>query len=196
MIKIRPILRALRYPVIALLAYGLYVVALQATGNYHEVVQGELYRSAQPTNAELARYATRDGIRSVLNLRGEHKGEAWYDDEVRISNENHVKHLDYKMGARRELTKEEALKLIRMMKGAPKPLLVHCRSGADRSGLVAALYMVAVKKLPEEEAASQLSLRYGHVWFAKERAMDQSLKTLVPALGLNQAAVKPTPATN
>lgn len=46
---------------------------------------------------------------------------------------------------------------------APKPLLIHCESGADRSGLAAALYLAAISGAGEEVAEEQLGLKYGHI---------------------------------
>src|SRR5262249_28381673 len=52
------------------------------------------------------------------------------------------------------------------------PALVHCKSGADRAGFAAALYLLMVEKRPLDEAARQLSLLYGHFPFAKTGILD------------------------
>jgi hypothetical protein len=67
---------------------------VQYHGNFHSVEEGALYRSAQLTKDEL-RVAVRDhGIKAILNLRGAHPGEPWYDDEVSISGALGVAHYD------------------------------------------------------------------------------------------------------
>jgi protein tyrosine/serine phosphatase len=60
-------------------------------------------------------------------------------------------------------------------------VLIHCQSGADRTGLVAAIYEYAVAARPAEEAEEQLSLRYGHVPYLWSRtgAMDRSFEIFV-----------------
>ena len=45
--------------------------------------------------------------------------------------------------------------------------MMHCKSGADRAGLMSALYLLIVEKRPAREAAQQLAWKYGHVRQAK-----------------------------
>ena len=42
------------------------------------------------------------------------------------------------------------------------PILFHCKSGADRAGLMGALFMYMKEGKPIEEAVKQLSLKFGH----------------------------------
>ena len=58
-----------------------YQAALRQTGNFHTVVEGQLYRSAQPDRGQLMSYVRRHGIRTVVNLRGAQPGVDWYDEE-------------------------------------------------------------------------------------------------------------------
>ena len=134
-------------------------------GNFHQVIRGELYRSAQPNAADIQAYVRDHGIKSILNLRGGNPGDAWYNEEVAASDANGVRHLDFRMKAARELTDEQIKQLVAMMRDAPKPLLIHCRSGSDRTGLAAALYLKEIAHQTDAEAAHQLSLRYGHLSF-------------------------------
>lgn len=52
------------------------------TANFHTVVAGELYRSAQPSPNDLARYKANLGVATILNLRGANPGKPWYDEEI------------------------------------------------------------------------------------------------------------------
>ena len=52
------------------------------------------------------------------------------------------------------------------------PILLHCKSGADRAGLVSTLYQHIMQDVPIEKARSQLSLRFGHVKQAKTGMLD------------------------
>ena len=71
--------------VLLLLGLGLYLGAIQLSGNFAPVVAGEVYRSNQVTAARLARYRDSYGIRTVLNLRGASPGSDWYDEEARAA---------------------------------------------------------------------------------------------------------------
>jgi protein tyrosine/serine phosphatase len=168
----------------ALLSGG-YLLLLYVTGNLHAVVPNECYRSAQLSTAQLDKCVATCGIKSIINLRGENPGAAWYDDEVAESKRLGITHLNFRMSARQELSPTEADQLIALMRQAPKPLLIHCKSGSDRSGLAAALYLAAISNAGEDAAERQLSIRFGHfsLPFIAEYAMDRTWELLEPALG-------------
>lgn len=173
-----------------LLAAGLlvggHVGYLQMTGNFHPVVEGQFYRSAQPGAAALKQYIDTYGIRSVINLRGGKPGKAWYDDEVATAAAAGVSHYDFVMSASRLLPQDEAERLISLMETAEKPLLIHCEAGADRTGLAAALYLASVAKQGEEAAEAQISLKYGHFsipFLSTSFEMDESFELLENWLG-------------
>lgn len=177
--------RVLRYPLLLVVLSLLYFGGLQLFDNLHAVVPGEVYRSAQLSSEDILRYKEKHGIRSILNLRGENPGVEWYDEEVQGAKAAGVAHLNFRMSSKRPLTEERARELIAMMRDAPKPLLIHCRAGADRTGLASVLYLAAVEKLPEKDAAKHLSPIYGHLplWFIREYEMDRSFERLKPMLG-------------
>lgn len=162
-----------------------YAGTLAATGNFHTVDPGEVYRAAQPSPAAIADYQREHGVRTIINLRGENQGAPWYDKEVATARRLGIQHIDFKMSARRGITKEEAWRLIRIMDQAPKPLLIHCESGADRTGLASALYLAAIKRAGEEIAERQLSIRYGHIASpsAKGWGMTVTFEDMEPSLG-------------
>ncbi|MFM9889444.1 MAG: tyrosine-protein phosphatase [Rickettsiales bacterium] len=178
---LRWVLRALLVP----LALGLYLGGLQYSDNFHEVVPGELYRSAQPEGNAIAQYSQQYGIRTILNLRGENAKSPWYQNELAASEKAGIKHLNFRMSSKRELTEAQAAQLIAIMRDAPKPLWIHCRGGADRSGLAAALYLAALKHEDAATASHQLSLRYGHLsafGLNNTVAMDRTFEALAPRL--------------
>lgn len=165
--------------------YAAYAGILQVTGNFHEVVAGELYRSAQPTAEQIARYKARYGIKTVVNLRGRNAGDEWYRQEIAVSREFGITHIDFRMSAHKVLSKRRAEELVSVLRSARKPVLIHCKGGADRSGLVSALYL-AVTGHDEEEAEAQISPRFGHVgmpFLIKSYAMQESFERLEPWLG-------------
>lgn len=164
---------------------GCYVGALRLTGNFHPVVDGQVYRSAQPSAQDLAYYVTKYGIRTIINLRGSNKGLSWYDAEIAQARALGVTHIDFGMSAYRELSQLDAERLIAVLEQAQKPVLIHCEGGADRSGLASALYVAAVAKLGEAAAEDQISIRYGHISLplSAAYAMDRTFEALEPWLG-------------
>ena len=162
-------------------ALGGYWGVLQYEGNWHAVSAGILYRSAQPSSAELEAAVRQYGIKSVLNLRGANAGSAWYDDELAQSYALGLVHYDYGLSAKRFVTRQQIADILAILRQAPKPLLIHCKSGADRAGLVAALYRYAVMGASAEAADRELSLVYGHFPYLTSRsgAMDDSFWSYV-----------------
>lgn len=163
------------------LAMGGWALGLQAEGNIHVVEPGALYRSAQPNGSELENLLQDYGIRTVINLRGANTGEGWYDDEIAASNKPGVTHVDIAMSARSKPSTETINQLVQTLRDAPRPILVHCKDGADRTGLAAALYELLVEEKPADDAARQLSFWYGHFpWLGSRTvAMDNTFEQIV-----------------
>jgi protein tyrosine phosphatase (PTP) superfamily phosphohydrolase (DUF442 family) len=159
---------------------GIWLGVLQLTGNIHRV-EPTLYRSAQLGRSALSDVIRTYHIRSVINLRGKNLNAPWYQTEIQTTQELDVSHFDFQMSANELVRPAVMLHLEQLLRNAPKPILIHCQSGADRSGLVAALYEYAIADRPEEEAEEQLSLLYGHVPYLWSRtgAMDKSFEMFV-----------------
>jgi protein tyrosine/serine phosphatase len=153
--------------------------------NFHAVIPGILYRSAEPSGNDINHYAKRYGIRTIINLRGANPGSDWYDKEIEQSSAYGIKHIDFRMSAKRNLTIDQAHMLINIMRDAPKPLLVHCNAGANRSSLASALYIAAVSKGGEEAAESQLKIIYGNLphWLDRKNNMNEAFELLETMLG-------------
>ncbi|NTF31537.1 dual specificity protein phosphatase family protein [Rhizobium skierniewicense] len=155
----------------------IYIGVLQLSGNFHEVIAGQLYRSSQPSETQLADYVKSKGIRTIINLRGENENSEWYRDETATAAMLGVEHINFGMSARKQLGAERVAQLVQIMRDAPKPILIHCKSGSDRTGLASAIYMYRVAGMDEETAEQQLSIRFGHVsipYLSSAYAMDRS----------------------
>lgn len=169
---------------------GGYLGFIALTGNFHPVVANEVYRSAQVSKADIAAYHETYGIRSILNLRGAAPGEAWYDEEIAASAALGVTHADFAMNASVQLSAAEAGQLIALMREMPKPLLVHCRHGSDRTGLAMSLYLAAISGADEATAEGQLSLWFGHFAvpvLSDAWPMDQSWERLEQGFGFGKS---------
>jgi protein tyrosine phosphatase (PTP) superfamily phosphohydrolase (DUF442 family) len=131
-------------------------------GNLGVVDPGRVYRSAQP-DADLPRVIERLHLASILNLRGGSEQDVWYTAEVRAAETGGVDFYDLPMSATRRPLRRELLVLLDLFERCRYPLLIHCKSGSDRTGLAAALYRLSRRGQSPQEALSAFSLRYGHV---------------------------------
>ena len=162
-------------------AIGGYWGLLQYHGNFHAVSPGVLYRSAQLSKSEIGAAVREYAIKSVLNLRGAHAGQSWYDDELAAAGELGLAHFDYPLSSKHFVTSQQIEEILDIVRKAPKPLLIHCKSGADRSGLVAALYRFSETGASAAEADGELTLLYGHFPYltSQSGAMDESFWAFV-----------------
>lgn len=159
----------------------LYIGVLQISGNFHEVIAGQLYRSSQLSRTQLENYVKTNGIKTIINLRGRNDASEWYRDELATAEQLGVQHVDFGMSARKEMTPGRVAQLIQIMRDAPKPILIHCKSGADRTGLASAIYVSRVAGLDEQTAQNQLSIRFGHLgipYLSSAYAMDRSWEVI------------------
>ena len=125
--------------------------------NWHQV-SDQLYRSAQPSRDGFSEIS-RLGIRSVLNLRALHDDEdeaAGFDLEL-----YRVPMYAFKV------SEEKVIKALRIIRAAPKPMLVHCLHGSDRTGTLVALYRILFQGWSREAAIREMtSTGYGfHAMF-------------------------------
>ena len=79
--------------------------------------------------------------------------------------------VDFKLSSRKLPTRQEILALDDIFGRLPRPFLMHCKSGADRAGFAAALYLMLQKDLSPEQASEQLSWRYLHLRSAATGAL-------------------------
>jgi protein tyrosine phosphatase (PTP) superfamily phosphohydrolase (DUF442 family) len=132
----------------------------KAWRNAYEVEPG-VWRAAQPDPAMIRRLATR-GLKSVLNLRG---ATEWgsYLLEREACRAAGIELVDFKLSSRVPPSRAEILALDAIFARLPRPFLVHCKSGADRAGFAAALYLLLRRGAPPATALGQLHWRYLHL---------------------------------
>ncbi|MCC2666844.1 MAG: tyrosine protein phosphatase [Gammaproteobacteria bacterium] len=144
---------------IFLIAFILSVAWLFLANNIHVVIPHQVYRSAQLTPGSLAYLIQREGIKTVINLRGANQKE-WYDNEVVVTQKLGVKQYDLPMSAYRVTSAQNLSQLVNLLETAPRPILVHCEGGSDRTGLASALVLILDENKSLKEAKQQFSLYY------------------------------------
>jgi len=131
-------------------------------GNLGVVDPGRVIRSAQPTT-ELDHWVRDYQLKSILNLRAGSQADWWYEVEVRTAEANGLSFYDLPLSATRRPRRHELLKLIDLFQDCPYPLLIHCKSGADRTGLASALYLLVCRGEAPERAEHAFSIEFGHI---------------------------------
>ncbi len=149
-----------------------YFIYMAEQGNFHAITPGEAYRSAQLDGDELQHYIRKYNIKSIINLRGKRTRRSWYREELEISKQYAARHYDLSIPADKSPSAEQLKALRHLFEKAPRPLLLHCKAGADRAGLAAALWKVVVDSEPKAQARKQLSLRFGHFPIGPTAALD------------------------
>ena len=136
-------------------------------------VTPELWRSAQPSPGAIARFAAAGG-RTVVNLRGGREHGSW--PLQREACERHgVRLVELVLRSREAPDRDTILRAAAFLDGLEYPVLVHCKSGADRAGLFAALFLLLREGASVARARRELSWRYGHFRHAKTGILDAFL---------------------
>ena len=139
--------------------------------NWGVVAPGRLYRSNHPQPWQLRQAAARFGLRTVVNLRG-HRASCGSDALSReAAAALGLAHHDAPFESRGAPHKDRILRLSELFPRLEEPVLIHCKSGADRTGLAAGLWLL-LQGRPVAEAQAQLSLRWGHVAASKTGILD------------------------
>jgi Tyrosine phosphatase family len=131
-------------------------------GNLGVVDPGRAFRSAQPT-WRLDRWVNDFHLKSIVNLRGGNPSDWWYAAEVEKTQKNGLSFYDLTLSATRRPSRVELLRLIDILRRCPYPLLIHCKSGADRTGLASTLYLMLERAEPPEQAERAFSIEFGHI---------------------------------
>ena len=146
--------------------------------NFARVAEG-VYRSNQPAPARLARYR-RMGIRSILNLRGD-KPLSYYLFEREAAAKLGLTMVDTRLFAKKLPRPEVLIELEQIFRRIEKPFVMHCKSGSDRAGFAAALYLMMIENRPVAEAAQQLHWRFLHLQTTPTGILDHFFRVYAEA---------------
>ena len=127
--------------------------------NFHAIWPG-VYRSNQPSPERVARLKEL-GIKTIISLRGKNLG-SWNILEHHACAEAGIHIVNHALGSRRPPSRERILSLIEIFRSSEYPILIHCKSGSDRTGIAAGIYLCAIAKQPVEKAMQQLAGKYFH----------------------------------
>ena len=133
-------------------------VAAPPLENFHRV-SADLYRGAQPDAKGMKRLEAM-GIKTVVNLRLAHSDRG----ELRGTCLGYV-HIGIDPLKPEE---DEVVEFLRVVTDPNRtPVFVHCNRGIDRTGMVCAVYRMAVQGWSRDEAAREMtegSFGYDHIF--------------------------------
>ncbi|HXF55817.1 MAG TPA: sulfur transferase domain-containing protein [Hyphomicrobiaceae bacterium] len=142
--------------------------------NRHRI-GAQAWRSAQPAPHHIRRLA-RQGLRTIVNLRGERMcGSYWLEQEA--CRRYGITLVNFQVRSRAAPSRHEIKAARELFERIEYPMLMHCKSGADRAGLMSVLFRFIKEGVPLEEAKKELALRYGHIRQADTGILDHFFET-------------------
>lgn len=162
---LRPVL------VIILLAAAIYLSLHFFYFNLHTIVPGQAYRSSQPSKSELEKIVNQDHIRSILKFNRASES-SWSQDEFATAKNLGIKMFYIPIGVSELPSRPDMIQIIQALDHAPRPLLVHCKTGADRTGFASVLLAMQAGESFQQAKNDQLRLAYGHVGHIGEDVAD------------------------
>jgi hypothetical protein len=137
--------------------------------NFHWIAAGEAARAAQIHASLLGPFLTANRIASVVNLRGHHPEFGWWRREREACAACQIPHFDAMLDSRLLPTPAMLAALIDAFEAAPRPLLIKCSGGQDRTSLAAALYLLHRDGRDARNAALAQFSRFPYLHFPKAR---------------------------
>jgi len=143
--------------------------------NLHRI-SDEMYRANQPSPEHIAVYARELGLKTIINLRGE-SPKGYYLLEKEACERHGIQLVDFQMFSRDIPSPENVLAAKKLFDSIAYPALMHCKSGADRAGIMAVLYMHFRNGQPIDQALEMLSRKYLHIRQGKTGVLDFFFET-------------------
>ncbi|HEX5378441.1 MAG TPA: protein tyrosine phosphatase [Phenylobacterium sp.] len=137
-------------------------------------VSDELVRTNQPWPFQLAEWK-RKGIKTIVNLRGGFDA-SFHALEKDACEKLGLKMVDFTITSREVPSRARVHGAKALFESLEYPALMHCKSGADRAGIMSVFYLHFRKGLPIREALEQLSLKYLHVKHGKTGVLDYTFE--------------------
>ena len=134
------------------------------------------YRSNQPFPWQILADKNKRGIKTIINLRGVRNCSSFFL-EKETCEEHNIKLINFPVTSRAAPKVETILAAKKLFNEIEYPVIMHCKSGADRAGLMSALYLILHENMPVDEAKKQLSFKYLHLKYAKTGILDAFFDT-------------------
>jgi predicted protein tyrosine phosphatase len=163
-----PRLRSARWPLLVLLiglaAYAGIQWYWNHQANWGTVVPGQIFRSATVSRHLIRRKLADNKIGVIVFLSRDTGDDADLAAERKIAADSGIKFLNFPMNGDGVAAPEQytaALAAVCQAKAEGKPVLIHCHSGAQRTGGVVAMYRLLVEGKAPSEAYAEMR-HYGY----------------------------------
>ena len=131
----------------------------------------DAWRSHQPAPGQLRRLSQL-GLKTVINLRGGGSSGSILL-AAGASQRLGMTVVDFRMSSRGAPSVERVVAFAELIDNIETPVLLHCKSGADRSGFAAGLYLLITGQGSVSDAKAQLTWRNLHFRGAKTGMLHQ-----------------------
>ena len=137
-----------------------------------DVIPNEVYQSKQLSCESLEHVIREQNIKTIINLRGENSGKTWYDEEVALAKKYGLAYFVFDYSASELPEPTMLFDTLVTMRDAQRPILIHCRAGVDRTGLISGLTLLLEGK-SVHDAKKELNFWYtGHIAISETGILD------------------------
>ncbi|AZR81829.1 fused DSP-PTPase phosphatase/NAD kinase-like protein [Thiomicrospira sp. S5] len=145
--------------------------------NFHRLSENA-FRSNHPSPAFIKKLKQKYGISTIISLRrADNTGQ--YQLEKEACERHGITLINHPMSSRSFPDVDRILQAKKILETAEYPILIHCKSGADRAGMMSVFYKHFILKQPISEALSELSMKYGHFRWADTGKLDVFFDTFL-----------------
>lgn len=137
-------------------------------------ISDELVRTNQPWPHQLVAWKAK-GIKTIINLRGGFDG-SFYALEKEACARLGLTLVNFTVASREAPSRAQVTGAKRLFETIAYPALMHCKSGADRAGVMSVLYMHFRQGRTIREAIEQLGFKYLHMKQGKTGVLDYTFE--------------------
>ena len=136
--------------------------------NFHWVVPDDCARAAQAWAGGVGPFLEKRGIKALINLRGRNDDLSWWKNETGAAQARGIAHLDAMLDSRKLPTQPMMVRLIEAFDEAPRPFVLKCSGGQDRTSFAAGLYLIHRNGWAALENARVQFARFPYLHFPKK----------------------------
>jgi protein tyrosine phosphatase (PTP) superfamily phosphohydrolase (DUF442 family) len=143
--------------------------------NFHRV-SDDTFRSSQPTMWQLRRMVKKHGIKTILNLKGANADSAYWAFEREQCEKLGIRLVDIDIYSRETPWPKDIRRAKEVFESIEYPMWMHCKAGADRTGIYATLFQYFHRHIPIEQTDQLKLWPFGHIRHSEAGKIDNYLE--------------------